>query len=163
MGLNLLKRNSKYLLLFVLVAVIAAAVLAFERNSLVPSEFRVAKLERGSITKSVSASGQLNPVVTVEVGSEISGQVSELLVDYNSQVKSGQVIARIDPERFEAEVSKLKAELTVAKAVIAIKEAAVVQAIANLVKQNRSILKLLNKKKEFTQLVKTTELPQLLI
>ena len=70
--------------------------------------------------------------MSVEVGSEISGQVSELLVDFNSEVKSGQVIARIDPERFEAEVLKSTAEVSVAKAVVATKRAAVDQALANL-------------------------------
>ena len=132
MKTKLLKRNSIFLLLFAMVAVIALAVLSFEENPPTSGRFLTAKVERGSITKSVSASGQLNPVVMVEVGSEISGQVSELLVDFNSKVKSGQVIARIDPERFEAEVLKSKAELSVAKAVIAIKQAAVDQANANL-------------------------------
>jgi len=95
-------------------------------------EYRLAKVERGNIVKSVSASGELNAVVTVEVGSEISGQISEISVDFNSEVKAGQVIARIDPESFEARVSQAKAELSVAKAQVAIKQAGVAQAKANL-------------------------------
>ena len=115
-----------------LALLLSAAVFVFDGDGTPAKKFQTAKIERGSITKSVSASGRLNPVVTVEVGSEISGQVSELLVDFNSEVKSGQVIARIDPERFEAEVLKSTAELSVAKAVIATKRAAVDQALANL-------------------------------
>ncbi len=115
-----------------LALLLSGAVFVFDGDSVPAKKFQTAKIERGSITKSVSASGRLNPVVSVEVGSEISGQVSELLVDFNSEVKSGQVIARIDPERFEAEVLKSTAELSVAKAVIATKRAAVDQALANL-------------------------------
>ena len=115
-----------------LALLLSAAFFVFDGDGTPAKKFQTAKIERGSITKSVSASGRLNPVVTVEVGSEISGQVSELLVDFNSEVKSGQVIARIDPERFEAEVLKSTAELSVAKAVIATKRAAVDQALANL-------------------------------
>ena len=115
-----------------LALLLSGAVFVFDGDSVPAEKFQTAKIERGSITKSVSASGRLNPVVSVEVGSEISGQVSELLVDFNSEVKSGQVIARIDPERFEAEVLKSTAEVSVAKAVVATKRAAVDQALANL-------------------------------
>ena len=94
--------------------------------------YRLAKVERGTIQKSVSASGELNAVVTVEVGSEISGQISELSVDYNSEVKAGQIIARIDPESFAARVTQAEAELSVAKALVATKRAGVAQAGANL-------------------------------
>lgn len=94
--------------------------------------YRFAKVERGSILKSVSASGELSSVVTVQVGSEISGQVSALSVDFNSEVKAGQVIARIDPENFEARLRQAKAEHSVAKATVMTKTAAVTQADANV-------------------------------
>ncbi len=115
-----------------LALLLSGAFFVFDGDNTPANKFQTAKIERGSITRLISAMGQLNPVVTVEVGSEISGQVSELLVDFNSEVKSGQVIARIDPERFEAEVLKSTAEVSVAKAVIATKRAAVDQALANL-------------------------------
>jgi len=115
-----------------LALLLSGAFFVFDGDGVPAKKFQTAKVERGSITKSVSALGRLNPVVSVEVGSEISGQVSELLVDFNSEVKLGQVIARIDPERFEAEVLKSTAELSVANAVIATKMAAVDQALANL-------------------------------
>ena len=94
--------------------------------------FRTAIIERGNLSKTVSASGEVNSVITVEVGSEISGQISDLLVDFNSIVTAGQVIARIDPESFQAEVLRSEAELAVARATIMTKRAAITQAEANL-------------------------------
>src|SRR5215216_2251275 len=58
-----------------------------------PPSYRLAKIERGTITAAVAATGTLNPVVSVQVGSQVSGQVKELYVDYNSPVKKGQLIA----------------------------------------------------------------------
>src|SRR5712691_4782025 len=59
--------------------------------------YRFAAVERGNIESKVSATGTLNAVTSVSVGTQVSGQVSELLVDYNDQVKKGQLLARIDP------------------------------------------------------------------
>ena len=95
------------------------------------TKFRTATIDRGNVLKSVSASGRLNAVVTVEVGSEISGQISELKADFNSVVRAGQVIARIDSESFEARVEQAAAELAVAEAAVATKKAALIQARAN--------------------------------
>lgn len=94
--------------------------------------YRTAKVERGSVVKSVTASGKLNAVVTVKVGSQISGRVSELLADFNSEVGANQVIARIDPTTFEAKVREAAADLDVARAQVLTQEAAVAQARANL-------------------------------
>ncbi len=78
-------------------------------------EFRLAKVERGNITATVSASGTLSAVTTVQVGSQISGQVKEILVDFNSPVKRGQLLARIDPESFELKVRQAEADVEAAK------------------------------------------------
>ena len=87
----------KKIIFLVLGAVVLLAASMFYYQSLDTSQiiYRTAKVERGNIIKSVSASGELNSVVTVQVGSEISGQISELFVDYNTHVKAGQVIARM--------------------------------------------------------------------
>ncbi|MBN9430192.1 MAG: HlyD family secretion protein [Burkholderiales bacterium] len=79
-------------------------------------QFRTARLERGDITATVSASGTITPVATVQVGSQVSGQIREVLADFNSPVKAGQVIARIDPETFEYRVSQAQADLEAARA-----------------------------------------------
>ncbi|HVF64272.1 MAG TPA: efflux RND transporter periplasmic adaptor subunit, partial [Casimicrobiaceae bacterium] len=74
-------------------------------------EYRVAKVERGNMTATVSASGTLSAVTTVQVGSQISGQIKEILVDFNSKVTRGQLLARIDPESFEIKVRQAEADL----------------------------------------------------
>jgi len=78
--------------------------------------FRTAKVERGPLTATVSATGTLNAVVTVQVGSQVSGQIRELFADFNSQVKRNQLVARIDPEKFLAAVAQARAQVDMAKA-----------------------------------------------
>jgi HlyD family secretion protein len=68
--------------------------LAFAKET---TTYRFATIERGNLQSTVSATGTLNAVTTVSVGTQVSGQVSELLVDFNDQVKKGQLLARIDP------------------------------------------------------------------
>lgn len=80
--------------------------------------YRFAKVERGGVTAVVSATGTLNPVVSVQVGSQVSGQIKELYADFNSQVKKGQVIARIDPDSFALRVSQAMADLEAARATV---------------------------------------------
>src|SRR5499426_4501430 len=81
-----------------------------------PPRFRTAKIERGPLTATVSATGTLNAVVTVQVGSQVSGQIKELFADFNSLVKRNQLVARIDPEKFQAAVAQAKAQVHMAKA-----------------------------------------------
>ncbi len=66
--------------------------------------YRTAKIEKGTIVASVSSSGTIKPVISVQVGSQVSGQIKELYVDFNSEVKKDQLIAQIDPETFEYKV-----------------------------------------------------------
>lgn len=85
--------------------------------------YRFAKAERGPISSIVSASGTLRAVVTVEVGSQISGQIDRLLADFNSVVRAGDMIARLDPAQFQANVRQAEAELAVAKANVSMQRA----------------------------------------
>jgi HlyD family secretion protein len=114
------------------VAAAAAYGSRTDSDSREASSYRIQKVERGAIVKSVTAAGKLNAVVTVKVGSQISGRVSELFADFNSEVRKDQVIARIDPTTFEARVNEAQADLEVARAQVAAKEAAVAQAQANV-------------------------------
>ena len=82
--------------------------------------YRLAKVERGAIAAVVVASGTLNAVTTVQVGSQISGQVKEIFADFNTSVKKGQVIARIDPATFELRVSQTRADLDAAESAVAV-------------------------------------------
>src|SRR5574341_843049 len=82
--------------------------------------YRVAKVERGSLAALVVASGTLNAVTTVQVGSQISGQVKEIFADFNTAVKKNQVIAQIDPSTFELRVSQARADLDAAQGAVAV-------------------------------------------
>src|SRR5918999_4894127 len=88
--------------------------------------YRVARVERGPIAAVVVASGTLNAVTTVQVGSQISGQVKEIFADFNTAVKKDQVIARIDPATFELRVNQARADLDSAEGAVAVARAGLV-------------------------------------
>lgn len=79
-------------------------------------EYRTTPVSRGDVTQIVTANGSLNPVQLVEVGSQISGVITEIKVDFNSHVKAGEVIAQIDPATYERAQGQAEAELTSAQA-----------------------------------------------
>src|SRR5712692_10197986 len=95
-------------------------------------KYRMVSVERGPLTAAVAATGNLNAVITVQVGRQVSGQIFQLLVDFNSVVKKGQVIARIDPAMFQAQVNQAKAQLDAARAAAMNQEAMVEKARADL-------------------------------
>src|SRR5215475_4730879 len=103
-------------ILVVLGAVAGGAIWYFVGDHESASQYQMAQVTRGDLRQSVTASGQLNPVVNVQVGSQISGRINKILVDYNSEVKSNQVIAQIDPASYQAAVLRAEAELANAKA-----------------------------------------------
>lgn len=110
------RRRSKWTLIGIaVVAGIAFALWKGYGPGAQGPEFRFARVERGNLTSVVSASGTLNAVQTVLVGSQISGQIKELLVDFNSAVKKGQLLARIDPETYEIKVRQAEADLEAAR------------------------------------------------
>jgi HlyD family secretion protein len=117
---------------FVAIAVLLVASLAlcgyfYFKEPPLP-QFKSLKIDRGSIVSTVSATGTLNAVVTVQVGTQVSGTISKLYVDFNSPVKKGEAIARIDPALFESAVQQstgnaLNAEANLAKAKVALADA----------------------------------------
>ena len=103
----------------VVALLIAGGVYSYLRHEQgITPGFRRAQVERGPITAVVSSTGTLNAVITVQVGSQISGQIKEILADFNTEVKSGQLIARIDPEQFESRVAQVKADLEAAQSAV---------------------------------------------
>jgi len=78
--------------------------------------YRTAEVERGDITQSIAANGTLNPVVLVNVGTQVSGTVKTLHADFNDRVKPNQVLAELDPALFRAQVKQSEANLANAKA-----------------------------------------------
>ena len=112
------RRGRRGLLIVVFLAVAAIAGWGLWKTLLARSnalEYRLAKVERGNLTSTVSASGTLNAVTTVQVGSQISGQIREIFVDFNSPVKRGQLLARIDPETFQLKVQQAEADVEAAR------------------------------------------------
>jgi len=89
-------------------------------------DYRFGKVERGAITAAIAATGTVNPVTAVQVGSQVSGQIKEITVDFNSEVKKGQVIARIDSESFGLRVNQAMADLEAARATVLTQRANVV-------------------------------------
>ena len=89
-----------------------------QRDGAADVQYRTGKIERGPLLATVSASGAVNPVTQVSVGTQVSGQIKELYVDFNSLVKAGQLIAVIDPETFEYRVRSAQADVDSARATV---------------------------------------------
>ena len=116
----------------VVVALIIAAVAACQMR---PKEekdpYRFAAVEQGDVTRSVSASGALQALVTVDVGSQISGQIRQVLVDFNDPVRRGQVLAVLDPQTFQSRVAQGQADIQAGAASVRQAEATVANAQAD--------------------------------
>src|SRR5262245_38706355 len=102
-------------------------------------EYITAKIERGSIRNTVSATGTLQAVTTVQVGSQVSGTISELHVDFNANVRRGQLVAQLDPRIFEAQLASQRANLEQARASLADAEARVIAAKATIENQRAGV------------------------
>src|SRR3954452_21056046 len=121
----------KKLLLVIIAAVIAiVAFAAFRSNAKDKAQYFTAAVTRGDVRAVVEATGTINAVTSVQVGSQVSGTISKLSADFNSQVKKGQVVARIDPTLFEGAVLQAKADLENARANYAAAQANVQKAQA---------------------------------
>ena len=88
----------------------------FQKSREKTPEYRTAQVTAGDITQAVTASGQLNPMLSVQVGSQISGMIERLYVDFNSTVTQGQVIAQLEPSTYRAAVQQAQADVANAKA-----------------------------------------------
>jgi len=99
------------------VAVAIAAAYKFKQDE--PTAYATSQVEKGQIKQVVEATGTINAVITVQVGSQVSGEISKLYVDFNSQVKKDQIIAQIAPALFEGTLSQANADLESAKANVA--------------------------------------------
>lgn len=122
----------KVLLIGVLTASAAGAWAWSISNRQSASDYRTAAVNRGDINVSVSSTGNPNAVVTVQVGSQVSGSILALYADFNSKVTRGELIARIDPAPFQAKVDQAQATLDASKASVANAQAVVQQALASI-------------------------------
>lgn len=125
----------------VISGLIAVLLLALLYKVIVPStpdyEYITEPVTRGEVARIVSASGKLRALNTIKVGSEISGQVTDVYVDFNSPVTAGQVLARIDPTRIEARVTQARAQVELARANLAQAEASIIRAQTDYAVQSR--------------------------
>ena len=96
------------------------------------AEYRMGSVQMGAVVSTVAATGTVNAVGTVEVTSQVSGQIIEVLVDYNSQVTEGQVLARVNPESFEIKLIQSEADLAISNASLVSNRASVERARADL-------------------------------
>src|SRR4029450_7455497 len=94
---------------FLIAGVITTAVLLNARSS--NDEYMTARVDRGSIRQTVSATGTLQAVTTVQVGSQVSGTISALYADFNSTVKKDQIVAQLDPSTLQAQLASSRANL----------------------------------------------------
>jgi HlyD family secretion protein len=94
-------------------------------------QYKTEKAQRGDLNVTVTATGTLNAVITVQVGSQVSGTIKELKADFNSPVKKGQLIARIDPDLFETKLAQAQADLHAAQAAVLNAQASVARAEAD--------------------------------
>jgi HlyD family secretion protein len=102
-------------------------------------QYRTAAVEHGDINVAISATGNPNAVVTVQVGSQVSGIILALFADFNTKVTKGELIARIDPAPFQAKVDQAQANLDAARAAVANAQAVVQQALAGIQAANSSL------------------------
>jgi len=99
-------RETLFPLGFLVVGLIVMALLFRQCHRDGSLRYQTAVVTRGPISQVVSATGTLNPVVNVHVGSQVSGNIQKLFVDFNSEVKAGQVVAQIDPALFQAALTQ---------------------------------------------------------
>lgn len=119
-------------ILAVVVVTIAVLRNGGENGGAEAAQIETARLAVGDITRSVATSGAVRPLITVEVGSQLSGQVQQIYVDFNSEVTAGQVIALIDTKTFESRVVQNRADLEVARSNVTVQRAGIDRANANL-------------------------------
>ncbi|PRM97182.1 efflux RND transporter periplasmic adaptor subunit [Aliarcobacter cryaerophilus] len=111
------KSSYKYIILGIVVFVIAILIyMFFPKNDNQKVEYVTSKVKTGDLMVVVSASGNIKPTNSVEIGIEVSGTIKEIFVDFNDEVKVGQVLAKIDTLKLDAQVESSKAALAIAKA-----------------------------------------------
>src|SRR5438876_6616142 len=114
--MKLLLTRRKGLIAVAIVLIAAILVFAVRKEKAAAGECFTSPVDMGPLRNTVNATGVLQTVVTVQVGSQVSGQVQELYADYNSMVKHGQLLAKLDPRNFDAQVENAQASVAGAQA-----------------------------------------------
>ena len=127
---NLLRNKSLVTILAVVIA--AGGGLWYYYDHKNQTQYQTATIDRGSIQSSISATGSCNAVVTVQVGSQVSGNIKALYADFNTKVTKGQLVAEIDPQVFQARVDQTTAALDSARSAVVSAQAGVEKANADI-------------------------------
>lgn len=106
----------KKIAITVIIFLIIIGIMAIIPKKATKQQIKTAEIRKHNLSQTVEASGTVNPVQSVDIGSQVSGRIYKLYVDYNSKVKKGQLLAEIDPALFQASVDKARADLNNAKA-----------------------------------------------
>lgn len=106
----------KIIISFTVLVLISGTGFFIVKSSGKHTKYKTVTVTKGDITESVTASGTVNPVVSISVGTQVSGTIKEIYADFNSPVKKGQLLAQIDPSLFEAKVEEARANLYDARA-----------------------------------------------
>jgi HlyD family secretion protein len=128
----IIKKRRTPIAMILLLACVGVAAVFFWGDKANASDYMTARAERGNVEVTVSATGTVQAVTTVQVGSQVSGTVQWLGADFNTQVKRGQVIARLDPAIFQAQVDNSRANVTNAEAAVQAAQSEIVNQKANL-------------------------------
>jgi HlyD family secretion protein len=139
------KRLKRYLFLALVMVVAVVAIVVWMGGKSPRTQYKTEKVQRGDLTIIVTATGTLQPINTVSVGSELSGIIKSVEVDYNDKVKVGQVLARLDTSKLETQLTQSKAALESAKAKVLQAKATVAETRAKLA-QLQKVRKLSNGK-----------------
>ena len=132
--------NRKVMLAFAVVAIIAIGlVFSARKQKAANSQYFMAAADRGPLRNVVNATGVVQTLVTVQVGSQVSGQVEELYADYNSIVKRGQLLARLDARNFQAQAENARASVAAAQARVKSAEAELKTQAANLLSSKANL------------------------
>ena len=110
------KRKIIWLVCAAIAVVLAGAVIVYASTGKTQVRYKTAEVKKGELTVTVTATGNLQPMEQVEVGTEVSGTIKTVLVDYNSRVKKGDVLAKLDTTKLDAQVLQSEATLEYAKA-----------------------------------------------
>src|SRR6266446_7201971 len=129
-----MKRRLTRILALIVVLAIAIGIFIFVRSNqnAAASDYFTAPATRGALKKVVNATGVVQTVLTVQIGSQVSGQVEELHADFNSMVKRGQLLAKLDTRNLEASVDNARASVAAAQARVKSAEADIKTHEANL-------------------------------
>jgi HlyD family secretion protein len=142
------KKAKKWMIAVAALTVVSLSALILLSNRTEPPQYTTARIDRGSIDSTVTTTGNLNAVITVQVGSQVSGNIIALYADFNTKVKKGQLVAEIDPAPFQAAVDQAKAILQAAQAAVVTARATLAQsqasfaaAQANVASQKANLVK----------------------